>query len=136
MEDFRNAIVALSLGVVSEREAPHAFNIPRRSLIKALLDLSEVNAVRVLSEQHALIENDKRNQVYRWASKYANADMLEIDRMTKHEGITSLLADVKGELKLSYIIEEYGAKKSSHFRKLQKILKIVGINSIKQARLH
>ena len=134
-EDFRDAIVACSLGVVSEKEAPLAFNIPRRSLMKGLLDLSEVNAVRILSEQHSLIENDKRHQVYRWASKYANADMLENDRMTKHEGITSLLADVKGELKLSYIIEEYGAKKSSHFRKLQKVLKKLGIKSIKQARL-
>jgi hypothetical protein len=133
-EDFRDAIVACHLGVLSEREAPQSYSVPTRALRNALMDLDAINTLRVGSAQQKLVENNDRHQVYRWASKYAQASMPEQDRNTKHELKEALLSDVKGLMKVVDILEEFGLSKTAYRRRVQRFLTELDITTMKIAR--
>lgn len=77
-----------------------------RKIRKALVDLSEINKLRIISNQKELIDDANRKQVFCRASKYAGVKLF--DACKDFEKSAALLEDVCGTIPLCDILEEYG----------------------------
>ena len=76
-DDLRDCIVAYQLQKIKISDSQRLFSVPSRKLRSAVDDLAKINAIRINSFQYHLIEDEDRKQVYRWASKYAGAKIVE-----------------------------------------------------------
>eukprot|EP00957_Ditylum_brightwellii_P033593 2546091-Ditylum_brightwellii.AAC.1 len=74
-EKLRDAIVDVYNGTCSEREASTQYDLNSRLIRTAIEALLECQSDRVMNERCMLTESSTSNQIYRWASKYANAAM-------------------------------------------------------------
>ena len=74
-EKLRDAIVDVYNGTCSERTVSTKYGLNSRLVRTAIAALSEYQSDRVMNERCKLTESSKSNQIYWWASKYANAVM-------------------------------------------------------------
>ena len=91
---FRDAIVDCYLEKATVRNVPHLYDVPKRQVMNALEQLSNINSIREQFGQSPLLETSDRMQVFCWASKYAKANIS--DGSTDYEKRHSLLLDAQG----------------------------------------
>ena len=135
-EDLRDCIVAYQLEKIKISDSQRLFNVPNRKLRSAIDDLAIINAIRIKSLQYPLIEDEDRKQVYRWASKYARAKIVEQQSYTVYEVKACLRNIIKSTMTNKYAMEEYGLSKTSFYRYLKPILDFLKITSLKQVKNH
>ena len=133
-EQLRDAIFACFLGKCEVRATPQAFDVPTRKARQALDDLEEINKLRVSCQQKPLQQSPMHSQVYRWASKYAKAELKKGSAFTNHELYLMLLNDFTKEKSFVDAREEYGVAHGSHMRYRKKVLEILSIETLAEAR--
>ena len=90
-DDLRDSNLACHYGNISLKQVPVKYNLPSRSVREALDDLNAVNELIKWSDQKPLIQNAKRKQATKWASKYAKYESKDRELYTEFELKISLL---------------------------------------------
>lgn len=132
--DLRDAIVAFYLKQLKINDSSSKYNVPSRALRTALDDLAAINKIREDSDQLPLVESNERKQIYRWASKYTGAKLLERESFTIIELRECLYNVISCKLSNIEAMEEYGVTKTTFYRYLKQILSILQIDSLKKAK--
>ena len=84
-DDLRDSNLACHYGDISLKQVPVKYNLPSRSVREALDDLNAVNELIKWSDQKPLIQNAKRKQATKWASKYAKYESKDRELYTEFE---------------------------------------------------
>ena len=108
---FRDAIIDCYLKKATVRNVPHLYDVPKRQVMNALDQLSNINSICKQFGQSPLLKTSDHMQIFCWASKYAKANIS--DGSTDYKKCHSLLLDAQG-MKLYDIYEEYGVTPSAH----------------------
>jgi hypothetical protein len=123
-EAFREVIDAVHLEQVIFSKVPAKFSVPTRQVRLAMRDLDAVNAIQI-----------KSNQVYRWATKYANTPMPKDGSMhTEWELHQCILTGIGGKMKLKGAMEEFGISKFTQKTYADKLAKSFGFTTQKEVR--
>ena len=131
---FRDAIVQCYIGKLKLHECQKKYHIHSRKVRLAIEEIQAINNVRLASQQLQLQENSDRKQVYRWATKYTGAKVIESKSYTIYEMRQLFKEVLNGETTLRDAMEEYGIPKSSYYRYLKEILDLLKISTAKQVK--
>ena len=127
--NYRDAIVAVHRGTATIRQSGAKYSVSIRKVRNAIEDLEALNSKRVKNGMKALQENKNQRQVYRWASKYANANFVE--PCTMFEKKEALLHDATGS-SIKTLWDEYGVSKTAHNCNQKKLCGILGYQNMRQ----
>ena len=131
---FRDAIVQCYIGKLKLHECHKKYHIHSRKVRLAIEEIQAINNVRLASQQLQLQENSDRKQVYRWATKYTGAKVIDSKSYTIYELCQLFKEVLNGETTLRDAMEEYGIPKSSYYRYLKEILDFLKISTAKQVK--
>eukprot|EP00592_Proboscia_alata_P000646 CAMPEP_0194375644 /NCGR_PEP_ID=MMETSP0174-20130528/24193_1 /TAXON_ID=216777 /ORGANISM="Proboscia alata, Strain PI-D3" /LENGTH=500 /DNA_ID=CAMNT_0039155995 /DNA_START=279 /DNA_END=1781 /DNA_ORIENTATION=- len=133
-DDFRDAIIATHLGKLNVKNSMQIYRVSPRHVRTALKGLSDINILRNNCGQLSLQENTERKQVFRWATKYANAKAVDGLMFTNWELKYLMKGVLTNEFSTKYGMEEYGVSRGSYYRYVKKLLSILKIGTVGQAK--
>lgn len=135
-ECIRDAIVeSFEQGLTPREAAAKHAGITMKTFITANKCIEQENRVRVKLGLKRLAQNDKRKQIYRWASAYMGAAIPNGHASTKWEKNEAAYLDLTKLMSpQNAVVKEFGVSKPIHCRLLQFVAKKLGFESAKEVR--
>ena len=106
-------------------------HVHTRKIRLAIEEIQAINNAQLTPHQLPLQENSDCKQVYRWATKYIGAKVIDSNNYNIYKLRQLFKKVLTGEKKLSDAMEEYDIPKSSYYRYLKEILNLLKISNPK-----